>query len=76
MSLKKLEPLFTDKLTELQQQGISKGGEKVVTGMKAVGGGFGTRYFLEGQGNKLFLSMNSNSYLELAIHPKLLKNLA
>ncbi len=54
MSLTKIEPLFTDKLTELQLQGISKGCEKVVTGMKAAGDGFGARYFLEGQGDKLF----------------------
>ena len=73
MSLKKLEQLFTHKLTELQQQGISKGGEKIVTGMKAAGDGFGARYFLAGQGDKPFLRMNSNSYLGLAVNPKLIK---
>jgi glycine C-acetyltransferase len=73
MSLKKLEPLFAGKLTELQQQGISKGYEKVVTGMKAAGGRFGVRYFLEGQGDKPFLRMNSNSYLGLAVMPKVIK---
>ncbi len=73
MSLTKIEPLFTDKLTELQHQGISKGCEKIVTGMKAAGDGFGARYFLEGQGDKPFLRMNSNSYLGLAANPKLIK---
>jgi len=73
MSLKKLESLFTGKLTELQQQGISKRCEKVVTGMKAAGDGFGARYFLEGQGDKPFLRMNSNSYLGLAVNPKVIK---
>lgn len=73
MSLKKVEALFTDKLTELQQQGISKGGEKVVAGMKSAGGGFGTRYFLEGHADKAFLRMNSNSYLGLAVNPKVIK---
>jgi glycine C-acetyltransferase len=73
VSLKKLEQLFTHKLTELQNQGISKGCEKVVTGMKAAGDGFGARYFLEGQGDKPFLRMNSNSYLGLAVNPKLIK---
>ncbi len=69
MSLKKLEPLLADKLTELQQQGLCKGHEKVVTGIKAAGDGFGPRYFLEGYGDRAFLRMNSNSYLGLATHP-------
>ena len=73
MSLTKIEYLFTHKLTELQHQGIGKGCEKVVTGMKAAGDGFGARYFLEGQGDKPFLRMNSNSYLGLAVNPKLIK---
>jgi len=53
MSLKKLEPLLTDKLAELQQQGLCKGNEKVITGMKAAADGFGPRYFLEGSGTGL-----------------------
>lgn len=73
MSLKKLEPLLTDKLTELQQQGICKGHEKVVTGMKAADDDFGPRYFLDGYGDRAFLRMNSNSYLGLAMHPQVIK---
>jgi len=73
MSLKKLEPLLTDKLTELQQQGLCKGNEKVITGMKAAADGFGPRYFLEGFGDRAFLRMNSNSYLGLAMHPLVIK---
>jgi len=69
MSLKKLEPLLTDKLTELQQQGLCKGNEKAVTGIKAASDGFGPRYFLEGYKDRAFLRMNSNSYLGLATHP-------
>jgi len=73
MSLKKLEPLLTDKLAELQQQGLCKGNEKVITGMKAAADGFGPRYFLEGFGDRAFLRMNSNSYLGLAMHPLVIK---
>ncbi|MGZ8952993.1 MAG: aminotransferase class I/II-fold pyridoxal phosphate-dependent enzyme, partial [Methylobacter sp.] len=73
MSLKKLEPLLTDKLAELQQQGLCKGNEKVITGMKAAADGFGPRYFLEGYGDRAFLRMNSNSYLGLAMHPLVIK---
>jgi len=73
MSLKKLEPLLNDQLTQLQQQGICKGNEKVISGMKAAIDGFGPRYFLEGYGNRAFLRMNSNSYLGLAMHPLVIK---
>lgn len=73
MSLKKLEPLLTGKLTQLQQQGLCKGNEKVITGMKAAADGFGPRYFLEGCGDRAFLRMNSNSYLGLAMHPQVIK---
>jgi glycine C-acetyltransferase len=73
VSLTIVEELFTQKLSELQRQGISKGNEKVVTGTRAAGDGFGARYFLKGQGGKPFLRMNSNSYLGLAENPKVIK---
>jgi len=73
MSLTKLEALFTDKLAELQQQDLSKGHEKIITGMKTAADGFSPRYFLEGFGDRAFLRMNSNSYLGLATHPQLIK---
>lgn len=73
MSLKKLEPLLTAKLAQSQQQGLCKGNEKVITGMKAAADGFGPRYFLEGYGNRAFLRMNSNSYLGLSMHPQVIK---
>jgi len=73
MSLKKVEQLFTHKLSELQNQGISKGNEKIITSMKAARDGFGPRYFLAGQGDKPFLRMNSNSYLGLTVNPKVIK---
>jgi glycine C-acetyltransferase len=73
MSLKKLEPLLSDKLTELQQQGICKGNEKIITSIKAAADGFGPRYCLEGYGDRAFLRMNSNAYLGLAMHPRVIK---
>lgn len=73
MSLKKLEPLLTAKVSELHRQGLGKGREKVITGIKAGDEGFGPRYFLEGYGDRAFLRMNSNSYLGLAKHPAVIK---
>ena len=73
MSLNKVEQLFTTKLISLQEQGICKGHEKVITGIKTAENGFGPRYFLEGYGDRAFLRMNSNSYLGLALHPQVIK---
>ena len=73
MSLCKIEPLFADKVANLRAQGISKGSEKIITGITRAENGFGPRYFLEGFGDKAFLRMNSNSYLGLALHPKVIE---
>jgi glycine C-acetyltransferase len=73
MSLTKIEHLFNAKLTELQEQGISKGNEKIIAGRQAAAAGLGPRYFLEGCADQAFLRMNSNSYLGLTGHPRLIK---
>lgn len=72
MSLSKIEPLFAAKVSNLREQGISKGNEKIITGIKAAADGFGPRYRLAGQGSKEFLRFNSNCYLGLATHPKVI----
>ena len=73
MSLNRVESLFSSKLISLQEQGSCKGNEKIITGINAAANGFGPRYFLEGYGDRAFLRMNSNSYLGLAYHPKVIK---
>lgn len=73
MSLTKIEQLFNAKLTELQEQGISKGNEKIIIGRQAAAEGLGPRYFLKGYPDQAFLRMNSNSYLGLTGHPRLIK---
>lgn len=69
MTLAKIESLFQEKLNQLQQQGIRKGDEKIVTGIQLPADGYGSRYRLQGYGERAFLRMNSNSYLGLARHP-------
>lgn len=73
MALSRIEPLFQAKLSQLQQQGVRKGDEKIVTGIKLPVGGFGPRYQLQGYGERAFLRMNSNSYLGLARHPAIIE---
>ncbi|MBX9916510.1 MAG: aminotransferase class I/II-fold pyridoxal phosphate-dependent enzyme [Nitrosomonas sp.] len=73
MSLSKVEPLFLAKLNQLQQQGVRKGDEKIITGILSPEDGFGPRYQLHGYGGRAFLRMNSNSYLGLAQHPAVIE---
>ncbi|SDW82128.1 aminotransferase class I/II-fold pyridoxal phosphate-dependent enzyme [Nitrosomonas oligotropha] len=73
MSLSKVEPLFLAKLNQLQQQGVRKDDEKIITGILASEDGFGLRYQLHGYGGRAFLRMNSNSYLGLAQHPAVIE---
>lgn len=73
MPLSKIEPLFQAKLDQLQQQGVRKGDEKIVTGVISPEDGLGPRYQLQGYGGRAFLRMNSNSYLGLARHPAVIE---
>ncbi len=73
MSLNKIEQLFNTKLISLEEQGVRKGNEKIVTGIKPAESGFGIRYKLEGYSDRAFLRMNSNSYLGLSLHPLVIK---
>ena len=72
MSLDRIEPVLAGTLEELQKKGTLKGGEDVITGVIAAGGGLGVRYTLEGYGDRRFLRMNSNSYLGLGLHERVI----
>ena len=66
MTTKALEKTLKAQLAERQTQGILKGRETVICGVKAAQDNWGPRLYLEGQGEKEFLQMNSNSYLGLS----------
>ncbi len=66
MTTKALEKTLKAQLAERQTQGILKGRETVICGVKAAQDDWGPRLYLEGQGEKEFLQMNSNSYLGLS----------
>lgn len=69
MSVDKIEALFSQKLNEIDAKGVAKRHEWVITGRKAPENGFGSRFYLQGYGDKGFLRMNSNSYLGLETDP-------
>ncbi|MDW7772159.1 MAG: aminotransferase class I/II-fold pyridoxal phosphate-dependent enzyme [Desulfobulbaceae bacterium] len=72
MTVEKLNHLLHDFLTELEAGGTRKGAEHIITGFKQAEGGSGPRCLLAGFGQRLFLRMNSNSYLGLSFHPRVI----
>ncbi len=72
MALTKIEAFITQKMTALQEQGRTKGREKVITGRTPGHDHYGPRYHLQGYDGQGFLRMNSNSYLGLAADPRLI----
>ncbi|WP_337870779.1 pyridoxal phosphate-dependent aminotransferase family protein [Meiothermus sp.] len=71
MPLSRLTPVLRQQVETLEQEGRRKGQEAVVVGVLSSQGTKGPRYLLEGQGDKPFIRMNSNSYLGLSGHPAL-----
>lgn len=84
MSLEQLNVFCTSKLAEMKERGAHKGAEKVIAKIALPGwvkdgrlpnpaedGNFGPRYFLA-EDERAYLLMNSNSYLGLALHPKVM----
>jgi len=60
-----LEELLSAELAALEGAGRLKGKEAVIAGIVPPANDKGLRYLLEGEGEKPFLRMNSNSYLGL-----------
>lgn len=73
MPLSRLSSVLRQSVEALEQEGRRKGYEAVVVGILPPEGARGPRYLLEGHGAKLFIRMNSNSYLGLSAHPALKK---
>jgi len=72
MSLTRIHDQLARQVTGLKRKGVAKGQEKIITGMRPAQDGFGERYLLDGFGGRAFLRMNSNSYLGLGLHRRVL----
>jgi glycine C-acetyltransferase len=69
MPVDRLTTVLEDHVSGLYEAGTAKGAETVVTGVRRAEGERGPRFLLEGEGDKEFMRMNSNSYLGLGLHP-------
>jgi len=72
MSTKKLDTSLERELTALKEEGRAKSEERVIQGYIPPAGTKGPRYKLLGSDNE-FIRLNSNSYLSLSNHPKLIE---
>ena len=68
-ALVKCSPLELD---DMAQSGRLKGKESVLHGVIPARDGHGPRYLIEGEGDKPFLRMNSNSYLGMALRSEVI----
>ena len=71
MSLETLSASLMNEVATLEREGRAKAPERVISGYVPASGARGPRYTLEGRDGE-FLRMNSNSYLSLSHHPRML----
>ena len=72
MSLEKLDSSLAEEIESLRQEGRAKIPERIIEGYIPPEGDLGPRYRIQGS-NKAFIRLNSNSYLSLSFHPRVLK---
>ena len=73
MPLDRIAGVLDAHVAGLEEAGTTKGAETVVTGVRRAEGDRGPRFLLEGEGDKEFMRMNSNSYLGLGLHPEVIR---
>ncbi len=73
MPLERMESWVSGRLAELEKSGTLKGTELVIRGLERPSGEKGPRYFVEGEGDKEFLKLNSNSYLGMSLREELIE---
>ncbi len=73
MPVDRLTQVLEDHVAGLEEAGTAKGAESVVVGVKRAGGERGPRFLLDGEGDKEFLRMNSNSYLGMGLRPEVME---
>jgi glycine C-acetyltransferase len=63
---------LTARLDDMGRSGRLKGKEAVISRVIAARDGYGPRYVIEGEGDRPFLRMNSNSYLGMALRAEVI----
>jgi len=72
MPLERITEVLDRQVAGLVEAGTAKGKEAVVVRVLPPSGERGPRFLLEGEGEREFLRLNSNSYLGLGLHPEVM----
>jgi len=72
MPLERITEVLDGHVAGLVEAGSAKGKEAVVVRVLPADGERGPRFLLEGQGEREFLRLNSNSYLGMGLHPEVM----
>lgn len=72
MSLVNFEKKLKSEIENLQQNGLAKGDEQIVTKVRKPQGDKGPRFFLGGYAEKEFIRMNANSYLGMSFREEVI----
>ncbi|MFH1905467.1 MAG: aminotransferase class I/II-fold pyridoxal phosphate-dependent enzyme [bacterium] len=73
MSLERIEEWVTGRLEQLRSNGTIKGQELVIESIGKSVGDKGPRYFLQDEGDREFIKMNSNSYLGMSLNKEVIE---
>jgi glycine C-acetyltransferase len=73
MPLDRVTEVLRGQIGELEAKGTAKGAETVVTRVIPPAGKRGPRFLLEGEGEREFIRMNSNSYLGMSLRAELIE---
>ena len=73
MPLDRISGVLKDHVTDLVEKGMAKGAESVVTKVFPPQGDRGPRFLLEGEGDREFIRMNSNSYLGMGLRSEVIE---
>lgn len=72
MPMDRTEAVLAAHLADLDAKGTRKGAETVFVGVVPASGDHGPRFLIEGEEERPFLRMNSNSYLGLSLRPEVI----
>jgi len=73
MPLDRLTSVLERNIADLEAAGTAKGAEQVVVAATPPSGDRGPRFRLEGEGDREFIRMNSNSYLGLSLRKEIME---
>jgi glycine C-acetyltransferase len=73
MPLDRITGVLENHVAALEEKGTAKGAETVVTRVIPPSEGRGPRFNLEGEGDREFIRMNSNSYLGMSLRPEVME---